>query len=93
MTDFNSAVTDPEVPSRPALLTPKEVAEVYGLSRRRIYDWLGKGWLRGHRRGGRWVVTAQDLDLFTRTCIGKRGRPMPSLYEWEPIWKATETNT
>lgn len=72
----------------PALYTPKDVAELLGLSRRRIYDWLNKGWLRGHRKGGRWVITPQDLDIFKRTCVGSHGRLLPSVYEWAPIWKA-----
>ena len=78
----------PEQAPPSALYTPRDVADLCGLSRRRIYDWLARGWLRGHRKGGRWIVTAEDLDLFKRTCVGSHGRLMPSLYEWGVIWKA-----
>ena len=67
--------------------TPQEVAQRSGLSRRRIYDWLSWGWLRGSRHGGRWVVTVEDWEFFTWVCRGARGRLMPSLRDWEPIWK------
>jgi len=87
MTDVIDVSTEPAFVPSLALCTPKDVAVLYGLSRRRIYDWLYKGWLRGHRKGGRWLVTAADLDLFQKTCTGSHGRLMPSLYEWEPIWK------
>ena len=70
-----------------ALYTPLEIAERSGLSRRRVYDWLSWGWLRGHRHGGRWVVMAEDWEFFTQVCRGARGRLMPSLRDWEPIWK------
>lgn len=68
--------------------TPQEVAARCGLSRRRIYDWLSCGWLRGRRLGGRWVVMAEDWDFFSRTCRGAGGRLMPSLRDWEAIWNA-----
>ena len=67
--------------------TPQEIAERCGLSRRRVYDWLSWGWLRGHRRGGRWLVTAADWEFFVRTSRGARGRLMPSLRDWEPLWQ------
>lgn len=71
-----------------SVYTPLEVAERAGLSRRRVYDWLTWGWLRGYRRGGRWVVTGEDWEFFTRACRGARGRLMPSLHDWEEIWGA-----
>ncbi len=73
--------------SAQTLYTPQQVAQRCGLSRRRIYDWLTWGWLRGHRRGGRWVVTAEDLDFFVRSCRGARGRLMPSLHDWDSLWR------
>ncbi|MGI4789674.1 MAG: helix-turn-helix domain-containing protein [Janthinobacterium lividum] len=72
----------------PDIYTPQEIAELCGLSRRRVYDWLSWGWLRGHRRGGRWVVTTLDWEFFTQTCRGARGRLMPSLRDWQPLWEA-----
>jgi len=77
--------SDPPNPP-PEFYTPQEVAELCGLSRRRVYDWLTWGWLRGHRNGGRWVVTAADWDFFTHACRGARGRLMPSLHDWELLW-------
>ncbi len=70
--------------------TPQEVAGRCGLSRRRVYDWLTWGWLRGHRRGGRWAVTADDWEFFQRTCRGAGGRLMPSLRDWSPLWAARD---
>jgi hypothetical protein len=70
-----------------AVYTPQEIAGRSGLSRRRIYDWLSWGWLRGSRRGGRWIVASEDWEFFIRVCRGARGRLMPSLRDWEPIWK------
>ena len=67
--------------------TPLEIAQRAGLSRRRVYDWLTWGWLRGHRHGGRWIVTAADWEFFTQVSQGARGRLMPSLRDWEPIWQ------
>ena len=73
------------------LYTPQEIAERCGLSRRRVYDWLSWGWLRGRRHGGRWLVTADDWEFFARICRGARGRLMPSLRDWGPIWQAQPT--
>ncbi len=70
----------------PSELAPLELAARFGVSRRRVYDWLAQGWLRGRRLGGRWRVSEQDAALFETTCRGYRGRLMPSLYEWERIW-------
>lgn len=85
---MSSEDTDtPPLANTLTLYTPLEVAERAGLSRRRVYDWLTWGWLRGHRHGGRWVVTAADWEFFTHVCRGARGRLMPSLRDWEPIWQ------
>ncbi len=62
---FSPCRTEGDLVTLPAYYTPQEVAERSGLSRRRVYDWLSWGWLRGHRHGGRWVVTAQDWEFFT----------------------------
>lgn len=67
--------------------TPLEVAERCGLSRRRVYDWLTWGWLRGLRHGGRWVVAASDWEYFQSASRGARGRLMPSLHDWELLWR------
>jgi hypothetical protein len=67
-------------------LSPLEVSQISGLSRRRIYDWLGWGWLRGIRNSGRWHVCQHDWELFTSNCRGLHGRLMPSLYDWENFW-------
>ncbi|MDR3710271.1 MAG: helix-turn-helix domain-containing protein [Capsulimonadaceae bacterium] len=77
---------DPEV-----LYTPLEVAVECNISRRRIYDWIAAGWLRGRRIGGRWVVTAEDLEFFRETCRGAEGRLMPQLWDWDPIWQDRPT--
>ena len=69
-------------------LSPQEVADRCGKSRRRVYDWLAWGWLRGVRLGGRWLVNEEDLAFFERTCRGYRDHLMPSLYDWEPLWSA-----
>ena len=71
-----------------SVYTPLEIAARAGLSRRRVYDWLAWGWLRGQRRGGRWIVTGEDWELFTATCRGARQRLMPSLRDWDEVWKA-----
>jgi excisionase family DNA binding protein len=66
---------------------PLEVAEICSISRRRIYDWISAGWLRSKRVGGRWVVSAEDLEFFRETCRGAEGRLMPQLWDWNPIWQ------
>jgi len=85
---IDTKISPEVVVQAPPLFTPQEVAERCGLSRRRIYDWLAAGWLRGHRAGGRWLVTEADWDYFTRTCRTRRGRLMPSLRDWPPLWAA-----
>lgn len=70
------------------LYTPLEVAEQCSISRRRIYDWIAAGWLRSKRVGGRWVVSAADLDFFQETCRGAESRLMPQLWEWDEIWNS-----
>lgn len=91
---FSQSQTESDPPPRlagragAALYTPQEIAERCGLSRRRVYDWLSWGWLRGRRHGGRWVVTAEDWDFFVRISRGARGRLMPSLRDWGPLWKS-----
>ena len=89
-TEGETASTHTTLAEDPAY-TPQEIAERCGLSRRRIYDWLSWGWLRGYRHGGRWTVTAGDWEFFARTCRGARGRLMPSLRDWEPIWQTHPT--
>jgi len=69
------------------LYTPLEVAEECNISRRRIYDWISAGWLRSKRVGGRWVVSADDLEFFRETCRGAQGRLMPQLWDWNPLWQ------
>ena len=73
------------------LYTPLEVAAECNISRRRIYDWISAGWLRSKRLGGRWVVSADDLEFFRETCRGAEGRLMPQLWDWEPIWQERPT--
>ncbi len=72
-----------KLPNRAKVLSPMEAAGIVGVSRRTIYTWIINGWLRGHRIGGRWFVTAPDLDLFTKACKGATGKPMPQLWEKE----------
>jgi excisionase family DNA binding protein len=72
--------------SEAELYTPLEVADHCSISRRRIYDWIAAGWLRGHRIGGRWVVSSDDLSLFRATCVGAEGHLMPQLWEWDQFW-------
>ena len=67
-------------------LSPLELSARFGVSRRRVYDWLALGWLRGSREGRRWRVSEGDAAFFERTCRGYRGRLMPSLREWGPLW-------
>ncbi|HEY3331116.1 MAG TPA: helix-turn-helix domain-containing protein [Capsulimonadaceae bacterium] len=74
------------------LYTPLEVASQCNISRRRIYDWIAAGWLRSKRVGGRWVVSADDLDFFQATCRGAESRLMPQLWEWEQIWAENPTH-
>jgi len=50
-------------------LTPQEVAERCGLSRRRVYDWLTWGWLRGQRRG----FADQHFVSCNHWLVGKHG--------------------
>lgn len=75
-------------PSDPIFYTPLEVAALCGLSRRRVYDWLSWGWLRGSHHGGRWVIAAADWDFFQQVSRGARGRLMPSLHDWEALWQS-----
>ena len=66
--------------------TPKEAAELVGISRRAIYDWIAYGWLRAHRVGGRWFITARDLEYFRQRSRGARGKLMPQLRDWSELW-------
>jgi excisionase family DNA binding protein len=74
--------------SQDVLYTPLEVAELCKISRRRVYDWIASGWLRGVRVGGRWLVSLDDLGYFRETCRGAENRLMPQLWEWESIWSS-----
>jgi excisionase family DNA binding protein len=67
-------------------LSPLELSERFGVSRRRVYDWISFGWLRASRSGHRWRVSGRDAAFFEATCRGYRWRLMPSLYEWESLW-------
>lgn len=73
-------------PAHSDWLTPRDLSERFGVSRRRIYDWLVLGWLRGARKGGRWHIAVPDADFFALTCRGYRGHLMPSLYEWRSLY-------
>lgn len=46
------------------VLTPEQVAQVLGLSRRTVISWLQQGKLNGIKVGNRWRVKEEDLDKF-----------------------------
>lgn len=46
------------------VLSPDEVAQVLGLSRRTVIAWLQNGKLNGIKVGNRWRVREEDLDKF-----------------------------
>ena len=51
----------PDTP--PAWLTVSQVAQLFGVHRRTVYDWLADGSLKGFRIGQRAVrVRREDLD-------------------------------
>ena len=75
----------PDFPTA-AVHTPKEIAALVGVSRRVVYDWITYGWLRAHRIGGRWLITAEDLDFFRWRSRGALGRLMPQLRDWSFLW-------
>jgi excisionase family DNA binding protein len=46
------------------VLTPEQVAQVLGLSKRTVISWLQQGKLNGIKVGNRWRVREEDLDKF-----------------------------
>ncbi|MGI6633251.1 MAG: helix-turn-helix domain-containing protein [Bacillota bacterium] len=46
------------------VLSPEQVAEVLGISRRTVVAWLQEGKLNGIKVGNRWRVREEDLDKF-----------------------------
>lgn len=46
------------------VLTPEQVAQVLGISRRTVISWLQQGKLKGIKVGNRWRVREEDLDKF-----------------------------
>ncbi len=46
------------------VLSPEQVAQVLGLSKRTVISWLQEGKLNGIKVGNRWRVKEEDLDKF-----------------------------
>ena len=46
------------------VLSPEQVAQVLGISRRTVISWLQQGKLKGIKVGNRWRVKEEDLDEF-----------------------------
>lgn len=47
-----------------SVLSPEQVAQVLGLSKRTVISWLQEGKLNGIKVGNRWRVREEDLDKF-----------------------------
>lgn len=47
-------------------LTPADIADELGVTRRTVYEWLLTGQLEGLRAGRSWRVTREALDAFMR---------------------------
>lgn len=46
--------------------TPQEVAELLGVSRQTVYNWITKGLLQAHKVGGTFRIYETDLKAFTK---------------------------
>jgi excisionase family DNA binding protein len=60
------------------VLTLKQAGERIGLSAETLYKQVRNGALKATSLGGRWLVTASDLDEYERDHKGKRGFANPS---------------
>lgn len=45
--------------------TPAEVAEMLGVSRQTVYNWITAGKLKAHKLGGTFRIKESDLKEFT----------------------------
>lgn len=56
----------------PEILTPKELAELFGVHPETVRVWIRRGLLKGWRVGGRLFIHVRDALAFVRP---PRGRP------------------
>ena len=59
-------------------LSIAEVAELYGVSRPAVSQWITAGLLEAHQDGRRKLIKIDDLETFERPAAKKRGRPKGS---------------
>ncbi len=51
--------------------SPKEVAEILGITQRTMQEWLRKRKIKGTKLGKLWRVKESELQKFIKKCNGK----------------------
>lgn len=46
---------------RPATLDPAEVAELLGMTKQGVYNWLKNGTITGYKMGSSWIIIRDEL--------------------------------
>lgn len=46
---------------QPATLDPADVAEILGMTKQGVYNWLKNGTIRGYKMGSSWFIIRDEL--------------------------------
>ena len=68
-------------------LTPKDVAEILGVSKQRVHQMLRSGRLKAKKLGGKYFISAKDVEPLKERKVGRPRKEEATKGKKREVWR------